>query len=82
MNKNLLQTFSSLISKIPKKDLEKNLEKAKEILKTSKKEDIEKILSNPQVSKLLGKDADNLKTQLKSVNLDELNLNELEKKIK
>ena len=67
---------------MPKKDLEKNLEKAKNILKTSKKEDIQKNLSNPQMSKILGKDSENLKNQLENINLDELNLDELEKKLK
>ena len=39
MDKKLLQSLSAIISKIPKKDLEKNLEKAKSVLKNSKKED-------------------------------------------
>lgn len=82
MDRKMLQSLSAIISKIPKKDLEKNLEKAKSVLKNSKKEDIEKLLSNPSVSKLLGKDAETLKTQLKSINLNEINTEELEKKLK
>ena len=77
MDKKLLQNLTSILSKLPKKDLEKNLEKAKTILKNSKKEDIQKLLSNPQVSKMLGKDSENLKNQLENINLDEL-----EKKLK
>ena len=82
MDKKLLQSLSSIISRMPKKDLEKNLEKAKSVLKNSKKEDLEKLLSNPQIGKLLGKDADNLKNQLNNINLDEINIDELEKKLK
>jgi len=82
MDKKLLQTLSSIISKMPKKDLEKNLEKAKNALKTSKKEDIEKLLSNPQISKILGKDAEALKKQLENINLDEINTEEIEKKLR
>ena len=82
MDKKLLQNLSSILSKLPKKDLEKKLEKAKTILKNSKKEDIQKLLSNPQVSKMLGKDSENLQNQLENINLDEINLDELEKKLK
>lgn len=82
MDKKLLQSLSSIISRMPKKDLEKNLEKAKSVLKNSNKEDLEKILSNPQIGKLLGKDVETLKSQLNNINLDELNIEELEKKLK
>lgn len=82
MDKKLLQTLSSLVSKLPKKDLEKNLEKAKNVLKNSKKEDLEKILSNPQISKMLGNDADKLKDSLKNIDLEKINIDDLEKKVK
>jgi len=82
LDKKLLQSLSSILSKMPKKDLEKNLEKAKSVLKNSKKEDLQKLLSNPQMSKLLGKDSLELKNQLENINLDEINLDELEKKLK
>jgi len=82
LDKKLLQNLTSILSKLPKKDLEKNLEKAKTILKNSKKEDIKKLLSNPQLSKMLGKDSENLKNQLENINLEEINLDELEKKLK
>jgi len=82
MDKKLLQTLSAIISKMPKKDLEKNLEKAKSVLKNSNKEELQKMLSNPQMTKLLGKDAETLKNQLANINLDELNTEELEKKLK
>ena len=82
MDKKLLQSLSAIISKMPKKDLEKNIEKAKSVLKNSKKEDIQKLLSNPQISKILGKDTETLKTQLEHINLDEINTEEIEKKLK
>ena len=82
MDKKILQTLSNIISKMPKKDLEKKLEKAKNVLKNSNKEDIEKILSNPQMVKLLGKDGENLKNQLNNINFNEINIEELEKKLK
>ena len=82
MDKKLLQSLSNLLSKMPKKDLEKNLEKAKSVLKNSKKEDLEKLLSNPQIGKLLGKNTEELKNQLATINLDEINIDELEKKLK
>jgi len=82
MDKKILQTLSAIISRMPKKDLEKNLEKAKSVLKNSNKKDLEKILSNPQISKLLGKDTEILKTELENINFDELSTDELEKKLK
>ena len=81
MDKKLLQSLSAIISKIPKKDLEKNLEKAKSVLKNSKKEELEKMLSNPQMAKILGKDVETIKKQLETINLDEINTEELEKKL-
>lgn len=82
MDKKVLQSLSAIISKIPKKDLEKNIEKAKNILKTSKKEDIQKLLSNPQMSKILGKDVQNISEQLENINLDEIDIDELKNKLK
>lgn len=64
MDKQLLQNLSSILSKLPKKDLEKNIEKAKSILKTSSKEDLQKILSNPQIEKILGNNLEIRKKEL------------------
>ena len=82
MNEKLIKTLSSIVSKLPKKDLEKNLNKAKEILKNSKKEDISKILSNPELSKIIGKDKDKLKDQLKEMDFENLDIDEIDKKIR
>jgi len=82
MNEKLIKTLSKIVSKLPKKDLEKNLSKAKEILKNSKKEDISKLLSNPQISKLIGTENENLKEQIKNLDIDNIDINELEKKVR
>lgn len=82
MNEKLIKTLSSIVSKLPKKDLEKNLNKAKEILKNSKKEDISKILSNPELSKILGNDKDKLKNQINDIDFENLNIDEIDKKIR
>ena len=81
MNDKLLKTLSTLVSKLPKKDLEANIKKAKDVLKTSNNEELSKLLSNPQVSKLLGKDAENLKEQIKNIDLKNINTDELEQKL-
>lgn len=82
MNEKLVKTLSAIVSKLPKKDLEKNLNKAKEFLKNSKKEDISKILANPEISKLIGSDKDKLKSQLDDIDFDNINIDELDKKIR
>ncbi len=82
MNDKLLKTLSTLLSKLPKKDLENNIAKAKDMLKNSNNEDLSKLLSNPQVSKLLGNDAENLKEQLKNIDIKNINPDELEQKLR
>ena len=82
MNEKLIKTLSKIVSKLPKKDLEKNLSKAKEILKSSKKEDLSKLLSNPQISKLIGNENENLKEQIKNLDIDNIDIKELEKKVR
>ena len=82
MNEKLIKTLSAIVSKLPKKDLEKNLNKAKEILKNSKKEDISKILSNPELSKIIGEDKDKLKSQIDDIDFDNINIDEIDKKIR
>ena len=82
MNEKLIKTLTAIVSKLPKKDLEKNLNKAKEILKNSKKEDISKLLSNPELSKILGTDKDKLKSQINDIDFENLNIDEIDKKIR
>ena len=44
MDEKMVKKLSAVLSKLPKKDLSKNLEKAKNIIKNSNKEDIKKLL--------------------------------------
>lgn len=80
MNEKLVKTLSSILSKMPKKDLEANLTKAKEVLKNSNNEDIAKLLSNPQVAKILGKENEKIKEEIKNIDLSKIDTTELEKK--
>lgn len=80
MNEKLVKTLSSILSKMPKKDLEANLTKAKEVLKNSNNEDIAKLLSNPQVTKILGKENEKIKEEIKNIDLSKIDTTELEKK--
>jgi len=60
MDNNVSRKLAMLLNKIPKKDLEKNLEKAKEILANSNKNDLNNFLNSKPVSDLLGKDKDKI----------------------
>lgn len=74
MDNNISKKLVMLLNKLPKKDLEKNLEKAKEILANSNKEDINSFLNSKPVSDLLGKDKEKITDAVKNgVNLDNLN---------
>lgn len=79
MNNNLSKKLALLLNKVPKKDLDKNLEKAKEILSNCNKEDLDKFLNSKPVSDLLGKDKDSVSNALKN---NEINLNNLPKDFK
>lgn len=81
MNEKLIKSLSSLLSKMPKKELEKNISKAKEVLKNSKKEDLSKLISNPQISKFLGEDAENIKKEIEKLDINESTMKEIEKKL-
>ena len=60
MDNNLSKKLGILLSKIPKKDLSKNIEKAKKILETSNKDDLEKLINSKEVSNILGENKENL----------------------
>ena len=79
MNNNLSKKLALLLNKVPKKDLDKNLEKAKEILSNCNKEDLNKFLNSKHISDLLGKDKDSVSNALKN---NEINLNNLPKDFK
>ena len=60
MDNNVSKKLAMLLNKIPKKDLEKNLAKAKDILSNSNKDDLNAFLNSKPVSDLLGKDKEKL----------------------
>jgi hypothetical protein len=74
MDNNLSKKFELLLNKIPKKDLEKNLEKAKNILSNSNKDDLTAFLNSKPVSALLGKDKEKI---TEAINKNGVNLSEL-----
>ena len=78
MDNSMSRKLAMLLNKIPKKDLDKNLERAKEILSNSNKDDIAAFLNSKPVSDLLGKDKEKIAEAIKngSVNLkDTKNIN-------
>lgn len=74
MDNNVSRKLAMLLNKIPKKDLEKNLEKAKEILSNSNKDDLNAFLNSKPVSDLLGKDKEKIAD---AINKNGVNLNEI-----
>ena len=67
MDNNLAKKLGLLLSKVPKKDLNKNIEKAKKILENSNKEDLEKLISSNEVSNILGENKENLASTLNTL---------------
>ena len=76
MDNNVSKKLAMLLNKIPKKDLEKNLEKAKEILAKSNKDDLNNFLNSKPVSDLLGKDKDKV---AEAINKNGVNLSEIQR---
>ena len=74
MDNNVSRKLAMLLNKLPKKDLEKNLEKAKEILTNSNKDDLNNFLNSKPVSDLLGKDKEKI---AEAINKNGVNLNDL-----
>ena len=82
MDEKMIKKISAILSKLPKKDLSKNLEKAKSIIKNSKKEDIKKLLETDKVKNLLGKDTETLKEVLEKTDLSKIDTSTIEKDLK
>lgn len=82
MDEKMVKKLSAVLSKLPKKDLSQNLEKAKNIIKNSNKEELKKMLENDKVKSLLGKDTEKLKEVLDKTDLSKLDTNSLEKELK
>lgn len=82
MDEKMIKKISAILSKLPKKDLSKNLEKAKSIIKNSNKEDIKKLLESNKVKNLLGKDTETLKEVLEKTDLSKIDTSTIEKDLK
>jgi predicted component of type VI protein secretion system len=74
MDNNMSKKLAILLNRIPKKDLDKNIEKAKEILSKSNKDDLNAFLNSKPVADLLGKDKDKISD---AINKNGVNLNDL-----
>ena len=74
MDNGISKKLAMLLSKIPKKDLEKNLERAKEILSNSNKEDLNNFLNSKPVSDLLGNNKEKIAD---AINKNGVNLNDI-----
>ncbi len=77
MDNNIMKKLNEMLSKMPKKDLEAKLNQAKDLLKNSNKEDLQKLINSKEVIKILGKDTDKLKNaidndEIKSSDVDSL----------
>jgi len=75
MDNNLLKKMSMLLSKVPKKDLEKNIEVAKNILANSSKDDLNKFINSKEVENILGKDKEKITQALKENDINNENMN-------
>ena len=78
MDNGLIKKMAMMLSKVPKKDLEKNLEVAKNILANSNKEDLNKLINSKEVEKILGNDKENLskaiqENDINAENIDDIN---------
>ncbi len=82
MDEKMIKKISAVLSKLPKKDLSKNLEKAKSIIENSNKEDIKKLLESNKVKNLLGKDTETLKEVLEKTDLSKIDTSTIEKDLK
>ena len=74
MDNNISKRLALLLNKMPKKNLDKNLQKAKEILSNCSKDDLNNFLNSKPVSDMLGKDKDKIVNAVKNkeINLENL----------
>lgn len=80
MDNNLVKKLGLLLSKVPKKDLDKNIEQAKKILEKSSKEDLNKLINSPQVSNILGENKENISSAMENIP-EKLDVEEIKKTI-
>lgn len=67
MDNGLAKKLGFLLSKLPKKDLKKNIEQAKKILENTDKSDLNKLLNSQEVSNLLGKDKEKINEAINNI---------------
>ena len=79
MDNGLMKKMAMMLSKVPKKDLEKNLEVAKKIIANSNKDDLNKLINSKEVENIVGKDKEQLQAALKNTNITTENLNDINK---
>lgn len=86
MDSSLAKKLGFLLSKLPKKDLKKNIEQAKKILEKADKKDLDKLINSEEVSSLLGKDKEKINEAINNIDniseaLDSTGIKEELKKI-
>ena len=82
MDDKMIKKLSTILSKLPKKDLSKNLEKAKSLIKNSNKEELKKLLESNKIKTVLGKDTEALKEVLEKTDLSKIDTSDIEKDLK
>ena len=80
MDNNLMKKLNDMLLKMPKKDLEAKLTQAKELLKNSNKEDLQKLINSKQVSNMLGSDKEKLQDALNNGDINIKDVDNLLKK--
>lgn len=77
MDNRLIQKMAMMLSKVPQKDLEKNIEVAKNILANSKKEDLNKFINSKEVEKILGNEKENITKAIQENDINTENINNI-----
>lgn len=77
MDNGLLKKMAMMLAKVPKKDLEKNIEVAKNILSNSNKDDLNKFINSKEIENLLGKEKKQISEALKNNEIKPENIDTL-----
>lgn len=81
MNEKMIKNLSAMLSKMPKKELNESIVKAKEILKSKDKDALKKMLDNENIAKIVGQDTTKLKKAIDKLNFEKFNTEEIDKQI-
>jgi len=81
MNEKMIKNLSAMLSKMPKKELNESIVKAKEILKSKDKDALKKMLDNEKIAKIVGQDTTKLKNAIDKINFEKINTQEIDKQI-